>query len=206
MTMRFPAIDFGRTGSNPCRTDPFQMQIGRESMKIMMLFLSTSVALFLGGCVGEMTDQEMEEFATVEQGIVVGDWRGPFVNGDVGSGAMTWVQWLDGRTVVICEGFEAGDGRWHPGKLWAGQCRYDYNGGLRYSSVYNTLKKPSSYRWVQNQGHTPAKALGSTGTAANSLPLCASWGGTGKVWAGKCRFEWKGNRQETTDFKFLEVL
>lgn len=144
-----------------------------------------------------------EEVASIEEELIVGKWQGPFSNGDAGPNPMTFKQ-KDSNTVVYCQVYRS-DGRWHPGKLWAGQCRYDYNGAIGYASTYHALQKQSGLSYVPNPGYTPANAISSSnGPSLGGLPVCSHWMyGTGKVWQGTCRISWDGKRFEMPYFDFL---
>jgi hypothetical protein len=169
-----------------------------------------TAALVLGaavtGCSAEIDESaEAEEVGSVDSALVVGNWSATMSNGSFASPAVTFTQ-DDGNLVVACEGFEAGDNRWHPGKLWSGQCRYEYGGSVRRANSYRTLKSPSSGWHYQPDvgGLVPSSALASNNPSP--LPLCVTWHGFGKVWAGECRVEYQGNVHRYGPGAFSYVL
>jgi hypothetical protein len=160
-----------------------------------------TVALAFGliaiGCSAEVGDDTTEELATSQSELIVGNWAGPFTNGDAGGNPVSWTQ-SNGSSVVLCEVFEAGDGRYHPGKLWSGTCRYEYGGVIKYGGSYYTLQWPSSGT-LQGVA-TPNNAVASS---PSSLPVCGASGGTGKVWQGNCIYEYNGSKISTSSFSFI---
>jgi hypothetical protein len=134
-----------------------------------------------------------EDIGTMDANLMPGNWQGPFTNGDLGPSPIMRRQY-DGPVVAACEAFNGG--MWHPGKMWMGQCRYEYADRVAYANSYFVLQAPSGYTLIPNPDYNPPNAVGSSGL---TLPVC--WGSTiptsdtvaegwGKVWLGKCRYEY----------------
>jgi hypothetical protein len=155
-----------------------------------------------------------EAVGTAQDELVVGPWAGPYSNNNAGPYPVNFKQ-SDGKTVAVCEGYEPGDGRYHPGKMWGGTCRYEYGGHIVYNGSYYVLQS----RWNVNQADypkhwqsnnqsstVPSTAIGSngsTGANATSLPICKTGGGTGKAWLGWCYVEYNGSVTSSQTFDWL---
>lgn len=167
--------------------------------KTMTVLMISGMGGLCGGCAEDPgADVAQEDTATVEQGLITGAWAGPFNNGDAGPSPLVW------NGVVPCEAYSFGDNRYHPGKLWAGTCRYEYNSGVLYAVSYYTLQSQSGMFAISNPGFTPSNAI--TGSPSAQLPVCAPFyypQSTGKVWQGTCRFEWGDAAHAETGFWFL---
>lgn len=151
----------------------------------------------LFGCSAEIGDGS-EAIGSTEQAIE-GSYAGPFSNGAWGNDP---VGAPDGSK--FCEAFDGRDQRWHPGKLWSTSCRYEYGGAVtKKTSGYKVLQGPSNYRFVSSMPYEQDLVTGST---PGTLPVCLSntTNSPGKVWAGKCRFEWGDDALATTNFKWVE--
>ena len=182
------------------------MRLALRQENDMKIVACTAMAVSFGtlttfGCLAEVDDDTPITVETVESELRVGDWAGPFSNGDAGIDPVRWMQ-SDGTASVICEVFEAGDSRYHPGKMWNGTCRYEYSRKIKYSGSYYTLQRPASgiLRTVSNTGYTPDDAIGSS---PSSLAVCGTSSGTGKVWQGSCLWEYADRLQTSTSFSFF---
>jgi hypothetical protein len=153
------------------------------------------------------SDDATEAVGTAQEELMVGPWAGPYTNNNAGANPVNFKQ-NDGKTVSICEGFEAGDGRYHPGKMWGGNCRYEYGGHVVYNPSYYVLQGSWTMHWQYNNNSAavPSNAIGSngtTGTNPTSLPVCATGGGTGKMWGGWCFVEYNGSVTSSQSFYWL---
>ena len=158
------------------------------------------VAGVCGGC-GDGAESIEEQRAF----LVTGNWSGVLVNGDTGPNPFISA----GSTApVSCEVYSTGDNWWHPGKLWNGTCRISWGPGVHFSSSYRTLQNPASgnsYQFIDYVGFTPPNAVVST---AGALPVCRissqEFGfALGKLWEGRCRFEYGNEAWSSSAFKVL---
>jgi hypothetical protein len=151
------------------------------------------------GCTVQPADAE--DIASVaEEPLFTGNW-----SGDIGTpGSPGDDPFIDPTLVarVPCEVYSTGDTWWHPGKLWEGKCSIAWGSGVYASPSYRALQRAPSgfqYQWVQYVGgFTPPNAVVSSSTAdAGKLPVCKAGDleqTLGKLWQGRCEFEWAGHR------------
>lgn len=109
--------------------------------------------------------------------------------------------------LAVCRA--ADDGGKHPGKLWQGQCWYEWGWEDRAASQFEVLKD-AGYRWVaptfglDGKPVVPANPVdgGSGGARAGEarLLICQAYDSQDKTWhpgkyyAGACNIAWGGGR------------
>jgi hypothetical protein len=166
------------------------------------LFVGTLLCLQGLACAANVDDKSSEDTAAVENAVTVdGTYTGPYANGLVSSNPMSWRDSF-GNDIVFCEGSYMGISA---GKLWNGQCRFEYGDTLHYTTSYWVLDRPSNFAWVRNPGHVPNNAIMSSNPL---VPVCVGYGpgtvaGPGKYWLGTCRFEYGDTLWESPNFDFL---
>ncbi len=194
--MRLLATGKPTGGSHSVEGDGSAMGHGKDSsMRLRSVRVVTCGMLAaLGvlsnfGCAMQSGDEG--DVRELQEALIVGSWSGDLWNGDPGQ-----APWMDTSLVakVPCEVYSTGDHWWHPGKLWAGNCRIQWGSGVYISPTYRALQVPSgtNYYWQQYSGFTPTNAVISQ---AGSLPVCkgflAEWT-LGKLWQGECWGEYNG--------------
>ena len=158
-------------------------------------------SVLYAGCAANVDPSESaESVGTESQASIVGVWQFGLSNGDAGSNPVVW------NDVVPCQQFSSSDGRFHPGKLWKGQCRSEFGGQVMYGNSYAALQFTLGHALVEqsNQGFTPSTAI--TGSSPGLLPVCRPFTrsqSTGKVWQGTCLFEFADQAAGTSSFAFL---
>lgn len=170
----------------------------RVSNSMIGLIITSMGTLCVGCAVDVDADGSQDETATVDQELITGIWDGQFSNGNAGPNPVIW------NGIVPCEAFDSRNNSYNPGKLWNGTCRYEFGGGVVYAGGYYTLQFESGMFAIANPGFTPPNAI--TGSSPGDLPVCAPFNfsqSTGKVWLGRCLFEWGDRARAETGFWFL---
>jgi hypothetical protein len=164
-------------------------QISRGLINIVAL------AIAAVGCGTELENEVVER---VEQPLADPDWMFNLWHGNAGPNPFLAASVCPSGPcfLPVCAALEP-DGRWHSGKLWEGNCRYEYANRFAWKNNYAVLQHPASgslvFQTNVTNGVPPGNAKTTPDGSLPGLAVCRDVGGAGpgKVWGGSCRVEWR---------------